>query len=267
MIPGEDETHVCGYICYKFIHWALWRTLMRTKYFLFVYHTTSILAKLNTWCFEHSGDIGCSWLVNSSHTDESCEGRNTCLRIYTLLIYSLNTMENTGENKIFFVRSPHHKDFGKAQPWCFEHSGDTSCSWLVNSSHTDESWKGRNTCLRIYTLLIYSLSTLENTGENKIFFLRSPHHKHFGKRQPWCFEHSSDISCSRFVNPSHTDESWEGRNTCLWIYTLWIYLLSTLENTGKNKIFFVRSPRHKHFGKALHLVLWALWWHQLFSTH
>ena len=198
MIPGEDETHVCGYICYKFIHWALWRTLMRTKYFLFVHHTTSILAKLNTWCFEHSGDIGCSWLVNSSHTDESWEGRNTYLRIYTLLIYSLNTMENTGENKIFFVRSPHHKDFGKAQPWCFEHSGDTSCSWLVNSSHNDESWKGRNTCLRIYTLLIYSLSTLENTGENKIFF--------------------------------------------------------------------VRSPRHKHFGKAQHLLLWAFWWHQLFST-
>ena len=31
-------------------------------------------------------------------------------------------------------------------------------------------------------------------------------------------------------------------------------------------IFFVRSPHHKHFGKAQHLVLWALWWHQLFST-
>ena len=28
---------------------------MRTEYILFVQHTTSILAKLSTWCFEHSG--------------------------------------------------------------------------------------------------------------------------------------------------------------------------------------------------------------------
>ena len=31
-------------------------------------------------------------------------------------------------------------------------------------------------------------------------------------------------------------------------------------------MFFVRSPHHKHFGKAQHLVLWALWWHQSFFT-
>ena len=31
-------------------------------------------------------------------------------------------------------------------------------------------------------------------------------------------EHSGDISCSLLVNPSHTDESWAGRKTCLWIY-------------------------------------------------
>ena len=55
---------------------------MRTKFFLFVHHTTSILAKLSTWCFEHSGDISCSLLVNPSHTDESWEGPNTCMWIY-----------------------------------------------------------------------------------------------------------------------------------------------------------------------------------------
>ena len=37
-----------------FTHTTLCRTLMRTEYFLFVHHTTSILAKLSTWCFEHS---------------------------------------------------------------------------------------------------------------------------------------------------------------------------------------------------------------------
>ena len=62
---------------------------MRTEYFLFVHHTTSILVKLSTWSFEHSGDISCSPLVNPSHTDESREGRNTCLWIYNY-IYIFN---------------------------------------------------------------------------------------------------------------------------------------------------------------------------------
>ena len=54
---------------------------MRREHFLFVHHTTSILAKLSTWRFEHSGDTNCSLLVNPSHTDESWEGRNTGLWI------------------------------------------------------------------------------------------------------------------------------------------------------------------------------------------
>ena len=60
---------------------------MRTEYFLFVHHTTNIFAKLSTWCFEHSGDIICSLLINSSHTDESCKGQNTCLRLLTFIIF------------------------------------------------------------------------------------------------------------------------------------------------------------------------------------
>ena len=55
---------------------------MRTEYFLFVHRITSILARLSTWCFEHSGNRSCSLLVNLSHPDESWEGRNTCLCIY-----------------------------------------------------------------------------------------------------------------------------------------------------------------------------------------
>ena len=40
-----------------------------------------------------------------------------------------------------------------------------------------------------------------------------------------CFEHSGDMSCSLLfsINPSHTDESWAGRNTCMWIY-IYIYI-------------------------------------------
>ena len=54
---------------------------MKTEYFLLVHHTTSILAKLSTWCFEHLDDISCSLLVNPSHTDEFLEGRNTSIYI------------------------------------------------------------------------------------------------------------------------------------------------------------------------------------------
>ena len=77
----SSSSFLASYLVSKHLHW---RTLTRTEYFLFVHHTTSILAKLSTWCFEHSGDISCSLLVNPSHTDESREGRNTCMWIYTL---------------------------------------------------------------------------------------------------------------------------------------------------------------------------------------
>ena len=123
MKPRNYETCACWYIRSKFIHWALWRTLMGTEYFLFVHHTTSILGKLRTWQFRKSGDINCPLLVNPSHTDESWKGRNTWMWIYMVSIYWLSTLENTDKNRIFFARSPHHKHFGKAHdlvlggPW------------------------------------------------------------------------------------------------------------------------------------------------------
>ena len=46
---------------------------------------------------------------------------------------------------------------------------------------------------------------------------------YMAKPSTWCFEHYGDISCSLLVIPSHTDESWERRNTCLWIY-IYIYI-------------------------------------------
>ena len=65
------------------------------------------------------------------------------------------------------------------------------------------------------------MSTLCAVDHLWMFFVRWPHHKHFGKA--WCFEHSADISCPLLVNPSYTDESWEGQNTCLWI-CIYIYI-------------------------------------------
>ena len=130
MSSRKDETRVCGYIWSEFIYWAFCRTLMRTEYFLFVYYTTSILAKLSTWCFEHSDDISCSLIVDLSHTDEFWEGWNTCLWIY-IYIYMLHIYDEIymiryicsefihwalwkhwWEQNIFCL--PHHKQFGKA---------------------------------------------------------------------------------------------------------------------------------------------------------
>ena len=57
---------------------------------IFCLFTTSILAKLSTWFFEHSGNISNSLLVNPSHIDDSWEGRSTCLWIYIYIhIYNL----------------------------------------------------------------------------------------------------------------------------------------------------------------------------------
>ena len=87
---------------------------------IFCLFTTSISAKLSTWCFEHSGDIICSLLVDPSHTDESWEGRNTCLWIYICIciyiLYSEDSVsitlhstqhniinDNTKENNSFFL--------------------------------------------------------------------------------------------------------------------------------------------------------------------
>ena len=71
---------------------TLWRTLMRTEYFLFVHHTTSILAKLSTWCFDEHSLVTTSVVLYSltratlSVSDESWEGRNTCMWIYIYIL-------------------------------------------------------------------------------------------------------------------------------------------------------------------------------------
>ena len=121
-----------------------------------------------------------------------------------------------------------------------------SCSLLVNPSHTDESWAERNMCMWICTLWIFSLSTLEITDENKTFFC-SFTTSILVKSSTWCFEHSDDISCSLLVNTSHTDESWTGRNTCMWIslwFSFFLFLkgeINVLTFTGHVYSFAVKN--------------------------
>ena len=63
----------------------------------------------------------------------------------------------------------------------------------------------------------------ENTDENKLFCLFNP--SFLAKLSTYRFEYSGGISCSLLVKPSHTDESWAGRNKCLYIY---IYIRTKL---------------------------------------
>ena len=170
---------------------------MRTEYFYFVHHSTTILVKLRIWCFEHSGDISSSLPVNLTYTDESWEGRNTCLWIYTLNLFIEHFGENWWEQNISC-------SFTKPQAFCHS-SAPGALSTLVTS------------------VIRYSLTRARlmsaGKGETRV------------------------CGC-----------------------TLWIYSLSTLENTNRNKIFFFRSSHHKCFVKSKHLMLWALWWYQLFPT-
>ena len=185
---------------------------------------------------------------------------------YTLWICSMSTPENTGENRTFFVHSPQHKYFGKNQHLVvFENSGDISCSLRVNPNHTDESLEGRKACLSIYALNLFIDHSAEHWWEQNIF-------RSFTR--PQVFQPSSSpaglstlVTSVVFYLLTRTTLMSPGKEEtrACW-YTFWIYSLSSLEKTDENRIFLVRSAQHKHFGKAQHLVVWALWWHQLFST-
>ena len=79
--------------------------------------------------------------------------------VCTLRVYSLSTLENTDENKLYVCLLATRYLQGSAT--CLEHSCDIICSLLVDSSFTDESWEVRNTCLRIcgyiYIYILYML--------------------------------------------------------------------------------------------------------------
>ena len=123
----------------------------------------------------------------------------------------------------------------------------TSFIKILLSKHIKKTHKFRNTCLWIYSLWIYSLSPLENTDENRIFFVRSAHHKHFGKDQHlvlWALWWDQLFST---VNPSQTDESWEGRNSCLWIYIYYEYIYIYIYNCNI-------EDRYLHSVEIFHLI-------------
>ena len=153
----------------------------------------------------------------------------------------------------------------KLSTWCFEHSNDISPSLLINRSHTDESWEARNSFRWIYTLNLSIEHSGEHWWEQHIFcWFATPQ----APPPSWASGALNTLVTSIFLYSSTRATLMSPRKdeSHLSGYTLWISSLSSLENTDENTIVFARSPHHKHFGKAQHLVLCALWWHHIFST-
>ena len=171
---------VCGYTL-----WIYWLSTLKNtdenRIFFVRFATPPVfLAKLSTSCFEYSGEVSCSLLVNPRHTDKSWERQNTCLWIYALNLFIEHTLLHWRQKNMFcLLTTP--QSFWKS-------SAPGALSTLVTSAvlysliwATLMSPGKDETRICGYTLWTYSLSTLENTDENWIFFVRSPHHKHFGK--------------------------------------------------------------------------------------
>ena len=164
MSPGQDGTRYFIYTLWLYSLSTL-NNIDENKIF-FCSLTTSTLAMLSTRCFELPGDISFSLLVNPSHADGSWEWRNMCLWIYTLWIYSLGTLENTDENKLFFCLFT-TRVLSKLSNRCFEHSGVMSCSLLVDTSHTDESFIDRTKHVSVDDLQKTSIKINVTTDEGK----------------------------------------------------------------------------------------------------
>ena len=154
----------------------------------------------------------------------------------------------------------------KFSTWCFEDSGDSSFSLLVNSSHTNESLEGGNTHLWIYALNLFIGHSGENWWEQNIFGSFTAPQAFWPSSTPGALSTvvTSVVLCE-WTRATLIIPGKDGTRVCG--YMLWIYSLKTLENTDMNRIYFVRSGKDKSFVKAQHLVLLALWRYQLFSTH
>ena len=153
---------------------------MRTVYFLFVQEITRILAQLSIWFFEHCGEISCSLLVNPSHNDASQEGRNTCLWVYALNLFTEHSGEHWWEQNIFCSFTAPQAFWQSSAPGVLSNLVTEVVLFLLNRA-TVMSFLKDEARVCGNTLWVYSLSTLENFDKNRIFFVRWPQHKHFGK--------------------------------------------------------------------------------------
>ena len=121
-----------------------------------------------------------------------------------------------------------------------EHLQATSGFWRSNNSKwckNDHKWTTIHGVFRCYSVTVYIW----------IWYIWTCYSVHL----------SMECSDAMLVNPSHTDESWVGQNTRMWIYMLWIYSLSTLENTDENKIFLCSFTTSILTSVVLYSLTWA----------
>ena len=114
--------------------------------------------------------------------------------IYTLWIYSLSTLVTSVG--LYLLTRATLVSRGK---------DETRACGYISSEFIH--WALRRTLMRTeYSLFIHHTTSV------------------LAKFSTWCFVHSGAISCSLLVNPSHTDESWDGRREgrnkwlCIYIY-------------------------------------------------
>ena len=153
----------------------------------------------------------------------------------------------------------------KFSTWRFDHSGDISYSLLVNPNHPDQSWEGQNTCLWIYALDFFIEHPGEHWWEHNIFCSITIPQTVCQSLAPGALS-TLVTSVVLYTLNEATPMSPGKDKTRVCAHTLWILSLTALQNTDENRIYFVHSQHHKHFCQAKHLVLWGIWWHQLFST-
>ena len=263
---GTDEScagqkMVCGYIRSEFIHWALWRTLMRTTFFyvcspqviwlssapgaLSTLLTSVVLYSLTLTRLMSPGqdEIRLCRYIRSEFFHWSIWGTLMRTKYFFLCWPQVFCLSSAPDALIILVISVGLYSLTRATLMSPGQYQTRVCGYLRSEFNNWVFWR---TLTREKIIICFFTIRI-------VAMLRT---RYFGQ--------SSDISCSLLVNLSHTDESGAGPNTCLWIFTLWIYLLGTTENTDWTKKFFVHSPQV--YLLSLAQVLWALWWHQLFST-
>ena len=169
---------------------------------------------LSTWCFEHSGDISSSLLVNLSHTHESWAGRNTwCGYVCSEFIYWAlwRTMIRT---KYFFVCSP--------DPfWLCSVPGvlSTLVTSVVFYSLTQATLISpvqdkTHVCRYVHSAFIH-WALWRILMKTKYFFVRSP-------QAFWLCSAlgvlSTLVTSVVLYSLNLSIKSWAWWNTCMWIY-------------------------------------------------
>ena len=72
-----------------------------------------------------------------------------------------------------------------------------------------------------------------------------------------CWLHLNKICCFLLVHPSHTDESWAGRNTCMWI-SIWRQQYDQSVDSSSDQIKILKDQNAQTTARIVN-VAYRLW--------